>query len=148
VTPPDSGTQNSWARLLGGATELTSKYGMRKDPIGGGLEFHEGIDLAASQGTKVYPFQAGTVEFTGWQPGLGRAVIVDHGGGFETVYGHTSESLVKRGQSVTSETVIAKVGSTGRSTGPHLHFEARRNGKAVDPLSLFSEPSLYIAKAL
>ncbi len=144
---PAAGT--AFAGLLGGPAEISSTFGMRHNPMGRGFEFHSGIDLAADTGTKIYPYKAGTVHYTGWEPGLGRVVVVDHGGGFETVYGHTSESLVKAGQQVTPGTAIAKVGSTGRSTGPHLHFEVRQDGKPIDPLPLLrGNPLLHVAKAL
>ncbi len=150
VTLPDESKGVSpWSDLLGDKGRLSSGYGMRKDPFTGDPQFHFGVDIAAETGTKIYPYEPGTVKFSGWLPGTGQAVIVQHEGGLETVYGHASETLVKRGQLVTKETAIAEVGSTGRSTGPHLHFEARKNGRPIDPMPLLkNDDSLHVAKTL
>jgi murein DD-endopeptidase MepM/ murein hydrolase activator NlpD len=121
---------------------------MRKDPFTGKPEFHDGIDIAAKAGTPIYPLQSGTVKYSGWKSGHGRVVIVSHGDGSETLYAHASKTLVKSGDEVAKETIIAEVGSTGKSTGPHLHFEMRRAGKSINPIPLIRDDSLHVAKAL
>lgn len=96
---------------------------------------HNGIDIAANTGSNVVAFQSGKVTFSGWNGGYGNLVIIDHGNGIESYYGHNSKNLVKVGDSVQKGDLIAKVGSTGNSTGPHCHFEIRINGKPVNPLN-------------
>jgi len=137
-----------WASLLEGTARLSSGFGMRKDPFTGRPAFHAGVDLAVDKGTRIHPFDAGKVVFSGRKRGYGNVVIVRHGDGMDTVYGHNSVNLVKAGQWVTPETVLGKTGSTGRSTGPHLHFEVRRNGRAVNPLSVLADQSVQVAQAL
>ncbi|WP_039767124.1 peptidoglycan DD-metalloendopeptidase family protein [Caldicellulosiruptor sp. F32] len=107
---------------------LTSRFGYR------GREFHEGIDLAMPWGSNVYAADGGVVEFTGWSGGYGKLVIINHKNGYQTYYGHLSRILVSPGQKVAKGQLIAKSGSTGRSTGPHLHFEVRKNGVPQNPL--------------
>jgi len=107
---------------------LTSRFGYR------GREFHEGIDLAMPWGSNVYAADGGVVEFTGWSGGYGKLVIINHKNGYQTYYGHLSRILVSPGQKVVKGQLIAKSGSTGRSTGPHLHFEVRKNGVPQNPL--------------
>jgi murein DD-endopeptidase MepM/ murein hydrolase activator NlpD len=107
---------------------VTSGFGMRWGRM------HEGIDIAAPTGTPIWAAAAGTVVYAGWLGGYGNLVVVDHGGGFATAYAHTSAILVAVGRSVAQGETIALVGSTGHSTGPHVHFEVRVNGVAVDPL--------------
>jgi murein DD-endopeptidase MepM/ murein hydrolase activator NlpD len=94
---------------------------------------HEGIDIAAPTGTDVFASMDGKVSFSGWEGGYGNLVIIDHGNGLQSYYGHNSKLLVKKGQTVSKGTHIADVGSTGNSTGPHSHFEIRKNGTAVNP---------------
>lgn len=118
---------------------ITSPFGMRKSPFGYGSEFHPGIDISVPVGTPVKAAGKGVVTYAGWLTGYGNAVIIDHGYGIESVYGHNSEILVKVGQSVKRGDIIAKSGNTGRSTGPHVHFEVRVNGNPVDPMK-------YLAK--
>lgn len=118
---------------------ITSPFGMRKSPFGYGTEFHPGIDISVPVGTPVKAAGKGVVTYAGWLTGYGNAVIIDHGYGIESVYGHNSEILVKVGQSVKRGDIIAKSGNTGRSTGPHVHFEVRVNGNPVDPMK-------YLAK--
>ncbi len=115
------------------ATRTSSTFGNRKDPFTGRLAFHSGIDYAAPRGTKVLSAGAGTVTFVGQISGYGNVVEVTHGNGLVTRYGHLSAFIAKEGQKVSTGTPIARVGSTGRSTGPHLHFEVRRSNTAVDP---------------
>lgn len=136
-----------WSRILGAPAHLTSEFGIRRDPLTRQWEQHDGIDLAARSGTEVRPFRPGEVVFSGWQSGYGQVVIVRHDDGLETLYGHNSKNLVQVGDRVTENTPLALVGSTGRSTGPHLHFEVRRHGRAVDPIPFMAAPSLDVAKA-
>lgn len=110
---------------------ITSRFGPRRSG------FHHGLDLRAPVGTPVYAAQAGVVTFAGWRNNIyGNFVIIDHGGGLVTRYAHNSRVLVRRGQRVDKGSVIALSGNTGRSTGPHIHFEVMRNGKAIDPLKV------------
>jgi murein DD-endopeptidase MepM/ murein hydrolase activator NlpD len=115
------------------ATRTSSTFGNRKDPFTGRMAFHSGLDYAAPTGTKVYSAGAGIVTFVGQMSGYGNVVEVTHSSGLVTRYGHLSGFIAKEGQKVQAGTPIAKVGSTGRSTGPHLHFEVRRTDNAVDP---------------
>lgn len=125
---------NPWSTLLGDDARLSSDYGMRPDPFTGKPSFHEGIDLAAPRGTAIHPFQPGVVQFSGWQGGYGRVVIVDHQNGLSSVYAHNAKNHVNIGDRVTPRDVLGEIGSTGRSTGPHLHFEVRKNGTPVNPV--------------
>ncbi len=124
------GTGQMIAPCLG---EVTSGFGWRMHPILGYQRFHSGIDFGADYGTTINAADSGTVIFAGWYGGYGNAVIIDHGGGITTLYGHISEIYVSEGQAVQRGQAIAAVGSTGLSTGPHLHFEVRQNGDPVDP---------------
>lgn len=117
---------------------VSSYYGMRRDPFHGRPAFHQGIDFAASKGTQIRSAAAGMVEFTGNKDGYGLMVQIRHGNGYQTRYGHASKLLVESGQMVKRGDVIAHVGSTGRSTAPHLHFEVLKNGKAANPLKFLS----------
>jgi len=133
------GTRTFLARGVGrnfgvvSATRVTSDYGWRIHPIYKTRRFHEGIDLAAPVGRSVHAYTSGTVTFAGRTAGLGLAVYIDHGNGLETRYGHLSKIYVKKGQKVSTGDKIGAVGSTGLSTGPHLHFEVRKNGKPQNP---------------
>lgn len=111
----------------------SSPFGWRVHPILGYRRFHAGLDFAASYGSTIRAADSGTVIFAGWYGGYGRTVIINHGGGITTLYGHASELYVSEGQTVQRGQAIASVGSTGLSTGPHLHFEVRRNGTPVNP---------------
>ena len=114
---------------------LEGGFGGRRNPFGGpGYEFHTGQDIEAPMGTPVIAGARGQVSFVGWQNGYGQLVVIDHGGGLSTRYGHLSHIDVELGQSVSRGQLIGKVGSTGRSTGPHLHYEVRINDQAVNPL--------------
>ncbi|AHJ30232.1 Membrane proteins to metalloendopeptidase [Nodularia spumigena CCY9414] len=111
----------------------SSAFGWRIHPILGYRRFHSGLDFAASYGSKIRAADSGNVIFAGWYGGYGRTVIIDHGQDKTTLYAHASELYVSEGQSVERGQAIASVGSTGLSTGPHLHFEVRRNGTPVNP---------------
>lgn len=117
---------------------ISSGFGERKDPLTGANRFHHGMDIAAKAGTPVYPASKGTVIFSGEKGGYGNMVEILHDDGLVTRYGHNAENTVKQGDVVTPSQTIAFVGSTGRSTGPHLHFEVLKNGKALDPESLYA----------
>ena len=112
---------------------VTSRFGRRSDPFNNTTRMHRGLDIAARQGTPIRPIRPGKVVFSGSRGGLGNAVIIDHGEGIRSVYGHCHELNVRAGDTVGAGTVIATVGSTGRSTGPHLHLEVHQNGEAVNP---------------
>ncbi|MBI3998633.1 MAG: peptidoglycan DD-metalloendopeptidase family protein [Armatimonadetes bacterium] len=112
---------------------MTSRFGFRRHPIFRLRQFHQGVDISAPRGTPVRAADDGTVIFAGWYGGYGKLVIIDHGQGMSTLSGHLSAILVRVGQSVVRGKVIGQVGSTGYSTGPHLHFEVRRNGRPINP---------------
>jgi len=123
--------------------KLESGFGGRRNPFGGsGYEFHSGQDIEAPPGTPVVAGASGTVAFVGWQNGYGQLVVVDHGGGLSTRYGHLSHIDVELGQTVKRGEFVGRVGSTGRSTGPHLHYEVRINDEPVNPLQylLLADP--------
>ncbi len=113
---------------------ISSKFGVREDPFRNDEAVHKGIDIAADYGEDILASADGTVILSDWYSGYGNAVVIDHGHGITTVYGHSSQLLVSEGKKVKKGDLIARVGSSGRSTGPHLHFEIRINGEAVDPL--------------
>ncbi len=115
--------------------KLESGFGGRRNPFGGsGYEFHSGQDIDAQTGDPVVAAAMGTVTFVGWQNGYGQLVVIDHGDGLTTRYGHLSHIDVAQGQIVQRSEFIGRVGSTGRSTGPHLHYEIRINDEPVNPL--------------
>ena len=114
--------------------EIASGFGGRYHPIYGRYIFHDGIDIAADYGEPVHAADGGTVIYAGWISGYGNAVIIDHGNGMSTLYGHNESLNVSEGQGVSKGSVIAYAGSTGNSTGPHLHFEVRINDEPQNPL--------------
>lgn len=118
---------------------LTSSYGMREHPVLGGRRAHKGIDLAAPTGTPIYASADGMVSKAEWFSGYGLYVALEHGGDLQTRYGHMSRINVLSGQQVRKGDVIGFVGSTGRSTGPHLHYEVRIAGEAVNPIPYLQE---------
>ncbi|HEY9405645.1 MAG TPA: M23 family metallopeptidase [Pyrinomonadaceae bacterium] len=121
--------------------EATDSFGGRRDPFGGSSsEFHSGQDISAERGTPVYAAGIATVKFAGTQSGYGQIVILDHGDGITTRYGHLSKIEVVSGQQLARGEVIGRVGSTGRSTGPHLHYEVRINEEPVNPRAYLPAP--------
>jgi murein DD-endopeptidase MepM/ murein hydrolase activator NlpD len=110
---------------------ITSRFGWRW----GGSDWHPGIDVAADYGTEIYSTADGVVTFSDWNGGYGRQIVVDHGYGYVTSYAHNSDNLAKVGQKVKKGDVIAYMGSTGFSTGPHVHYEVKVNGTVVNPAS-------------
>ncbi len=127
--PPQVAGEN----ILPADGTVSSRFGMRKHPIYGDKRFHHGVDIAAPEGTEVRAVRPGRVVFSGEQHGYGNVVVIDHGSGVVTKYAHNRVNLVRDGDEVSAGDVIAKIGSTGASTGPHLHFEVKVNGKDVDP---------------
>jgi bla regulator protein BlaR1 len=119
---------------------ISSSYGNKMHPVLKKETFHSGIDIPAPRGNDIKSTRSGKVIFSGEIGGYGRTIIIDHGDGYATFYAHTSELLVNRDDAISAGTIIAKVGSTGRSTGSHLHFEIRKDGKTLDPLTLVSVP--------
>ena len=121
------------AQVLPEGARVTSPFGLRHDPFDGHLTRHAGVDLAGAEGAPIRAASAGVVRRAGELGGYGQAVEIDHGDGVTTLYGHASELLVAEGDRVEAGQTIARVGHTGRATGPHLHFEVRQGGRAVDP---------------
>lgn len=130
VVNPTAETPNIWPV----AGPISSYYGYRTSPGGIGSTFHEGVDIAGDYGTPISATAAGTVTQAGWVGGYGYLVEVKHADGIVTRYGHNSAVLVYEGQHVDQGSMIALMGSTGNSTGPHCHYEVRINGEAVDPM--------------
>lgn len=121
---------------------ITSTFGYRRSPFTGVREMHEGIDIAAPVGTPIGAAADGVVSFSGPLAGRGNVVLIEHGHGFTTFYGHTSRNVVREGQRVRRGDIVAYVGNTGRSTGPHVHFEVQVNGTAVNPMKYIVEEPL------
>jgi murein DD-endopeptidase MepM/ murein hydrolase activator NlpD len=120
---------------------LTSSFGSRRHPVLGKVRMHKGVDYAASTGTPIMAAGDARVASVGWQGGYGRAVVLDHGRGYSTLYGHMSRfGNIRAGQRIPQGTVIGYVGSTGLATGPHLHYEFRVNGVHRNPLSITMPP--------
>lgn len=115
---------------------ITSHFGYRRHPIWGIRMFHSGIDISGNYGDPIYAVNDGRVIYSGWQSGYGKVIIIDHGNNMSTLYAHCSQLLVGEGTAVKKGQIIGKVGSTGWSTGNHLHFEVRKNGTPIDPLSM------------
>ncbi|MGI5115897.1 peptidoglycan DD-metalloendopeptidase family protein [Treponema sp. SP13] len=121
---------------ISAAYRISSKFGWRPDPFTGVRSYHTGIDLACPEGTPIRAAMNGKVAFVGWSNVFGNYVIVNHPNGYQTLYGHMASSRVKKGQNVTQATVIGLVGSTGYSTGSHLHFTVYKNGRLINPSSV------------
>ena len=130
-----------------GEIDLSSGFGVRSDPFLGRPALHSGLDFRSSTGDPVRATANGVVETAGWNGGYGKMVEIDHGNGFSTRYGHMSEIDVKVGQQIKIGQIVGRVGSTGRSTGPHLHYETRIDGDAVDPQK-FLRAGLRLGNAL
>jgi murein DD-endopeptidase MepM/ murein hydrolase activator NlpD len=145
ITPPFNPPVTNWEEWGGNSEvklrfpaegKITSRYGLRYDPIDGRLKHHNGVDIAMPEGSPIRSVAAGRVVFSGFSSGYGKTVIVEHENGLTSLYAHNSINLVKVGDVVDERKVIALSGSTGRSTGPHLHFELRKNGVPVDPAGM------------
>lgn len=115
------------------SSRISSEYGYRTSPISGKKEFHNGLDIPAPYGSAIVATEAGTVTYSGWMNGYGYTIIIDHGSGITSLYGHNSSLVVKKGSKVSKGQTIAKCGSTGWSTGNHCHFTISKNGSAVNP---------------
>lgn len=116
--------------------EISSAYGWRRDPFTGKRDFHHGIDIASPSGSEVFATEGGRIVFSGWKQGYGRMVEIEHKDGLSTIYAHNSKNLVKEGENVNRYQPIALVGNSGKSTGPHLHYEVRENGDPINPTTL------------
>lgn len=132
-----SGSTFTWP--LPGYSRISCVYGMRVHPVTGVYKMHTGVDLPAATGTKIIAAQSGTVLIAGYSAAWGNYVVINHGGGLSTLYAHMSKLGTSVGATVTAGQKIGEVGSTGYSTGPHLHFEVRKNGGTVNPMSFFSK---------
>ncbi|MCL2026013.1 MAG: M23 family metallopeptidase [Leptospirales bacterium] len=120
--------------------KISSQYGTRNDPLSNKKKFHAGIDIAAKKGTPVYASSSGEVKTSTFNNnGYGNLIVIEHGNAITTWYGHLDERLVKINQKVKKGELIGKVGSTGRSTGPHLHFEIRKGADSLDPEKFFGK---------
>ena len=118
---------------------ITSSFGHRENPFGGyGVETHQGMDIKGPMGAPVKSMAKGKVIFSGLKGGYGQCVILEHGSGYQTLYGHLSKITVRSGQNIDIGQSIGNIGSTGRSTGPHLHYEVHQNGKRINPLSFLT----------
>jgi murein DD-endopeptidase MepM/ murein hydrolase activator NlpD len=116
---------------------MASGYGYRVDPVYGTTKFHEGMDFSAPQGTPVYATGDGTVIHSSWESAYGNLIEINHGYNYVTRYAHLSEILVRNGQTVKRGDLIGKVGNTGKSTGPHLHYEVRLRGEPQNPVNYY-----------
>lgn len=135
VTTKYAGGVLSWPTP--GYTRISSPYGFRIHPIYKVRKFHTGVDIDAPMGATIVAANSGKVILAGWNGGYGNCIIIDHGGGLATLYGHQSKLLVQVGDYVKKGDTIGKVGTTGLSTGPHLHFEVRKSGATTDPLTYY-----------
>lgn len=130
-----SGGKLCWPSAV--SQRITSPYGYRPHPISGGRKLHRGIDIGAAMGTNVLAAESGTVMTAGWNNSYGYYITINHGSGLVTLYAHNSKLLVSKGDNVSRGQVIAKCGSTGNSTGPHIHFEVQVNGQLQNPMNYF-----------
>ncbi len=149
-SPPPSPPPGAYRAisLSPGALPLSSRFGWRGDPVEGGTRFHAGVDIPAHAGAAVRAVRAGRVVFAGWAGGYGNLVVIDHGAGLRSRYGHLERVLVAAGEPVGTGDKIGEVGSTGRSTGPHLHYEVRKGGVAIDPMRAAMQVSAGMAPDL
>jgi len=128
---------------------ITSAFGFRLHPIYNDIRFHSGIDFSAAEGTRVHSTGDGVVAFSGYDRGYGQKITINHGYGFKTIYAHLSKSLVRQGERVSRGEIIALSGNTGDSTGPHLHYEVKKNNVTVNPTAYFldeNNPDKLITK--
>ena len=132
VAKTDQPAADDWVLPVQGP--VTSPFGMREHPVTGVYKLHTGTDFAAPTGEPIGAARDGVVRSAGWQSGNGNTVVIDHGDGVSTLYGHASTLLVQPGQRVSAGQAIAKVGETGLATGPHLHLEVRVDDRPVDPM--------------
>lgn len=133
------GQQSSGGYVRPSSYSISSQYGPRVHPVTGNPNgFHTGTDFAAPQGATTVAAKSGTVVYSGWMSGYGNTIVIDHGSGVQTLYAHSTKLLVSNGQQVSTGQAIALVGSTGMSTGPHLHFEVRINGRHTNPMNYIS----------
>jgi murein DD-endopeptidase MepM/ murein hydrolase activator NlpD len=131
---PNNGIFGTGQLIPPSDASISSNFGWRVHPILGDSRFHSGIDFGDDYGSTIRAADNGVVIFAGWYGGYGNAVIINHGEGITTLYAHLSKIDVSEGQKVQVGEAIAAVGSTGLSTGPHLHFEVRKDGEPVDPM--------------
>jgi murein DD-endopeptidase MepM/ murein hydrolase activator NlpD len=130
---------NATPSLLPIAGWLSSTFGYRRNPYDGSYKLHAGVDIAAEPGTPVRAPADGMVIFSGYREGYGKVIVIDHGYGIRTLFGHNSSVCVGSGAKVKRGETISQVGNTGRSTGPHLHYEIRKNGVPVNPTTFFAK---------
>ena len=116
---------------------MASGYGVRIDPVYRTKKFHAGMDFTANTGTDVYATGDGTVTYSGWMQGYGNTIMIDHGFDYVTLYGHLSKTIAKKGDKVKRGSIVGLVGNTGKSTGPHLHYEVRFKGKPQNPMNFY-----------
>ena len=133
-----AGATGSFVFPVASYVYISSRFGERVHPITGELKNHNGMDIASNMGTTVYAADGGKVVLAEWYGGYGNCIMIDHGNGYKTLYGHLSVIGVSEGQNVSQGAVIGAVGSTGNSTGPHLHFEVYANGSRIDPEQFYS----------
>jgi murein DD-endopeptidase MepM/ murein hydrolase activator NlpD len=150
-------TASTAERGVASTAQVGSRFGYRSDPFTGGARFHAGVDIKARSGDTVGASQPGIVEFAGWYYGYGNMIIINHGGGVTTRYAHLSSFAIEVGARVERGQIIARAGSTGRATSPHLHYEVRVEGSAINPFQVlaldpssdyfrFAQPSTQTAK--
>ncbi|MFC1614331.1 M23 family metallopeptidase [Gemmatimonadota bacterium] len=132
-----------WPLQVVSTSRLTSRFGSRKDPLSGRKDFHTGVDLDGDIGNPIHAAGAGKVVFGGKRGGYGVLLIIDHGRGLTTYYGHCSQLLVRTGDKVRRGQVVALIGKSGRVTGSHLHFETRKHGRPFDPFLLLPKLRAY-----
>jgi murein DD-endopeptidase MepM/ murein hydrolase activator NlpD len=130
---------NATPSLLPIAGWLSSSFGYRRNPYDGSYKLHAGVDIAAEPGTPVRAPADGVVIFAGYREGYGKVIVLDHGYGIRTLFGHNSSVFVGQGSRVKRGETISQVGNTGRSTGPHLHYEIRKNGVPVNPATFLAK---------
>lgn len=145
MTMPKENVPNIWAHV----GKINNEFGFRRNPFGGrSYEFHNGMDIDGERGDSVFAPGAGTVVKAGWSGGYGNMIEIDHGNGITTRYGHLSKVDVSVGDTVSRSQLIGFVGSTGRSTGPHLHYELRLNDRSINPRHFLPQEPIEIARVV